>query len=81
MKKRLTPDEQTAVNMRDTLRTLKSRCASQERQIRRLLSDNPLAASEAEVIRLETRCEELTRLCELAEFEVLALRRQTARVA
>ena len=81
MRKRLTPDEQTWQNMRDSLRTLKSRCASLERQNKRLLSDNPLAASEAEVMRLGTRCEELTRLIELAELEVLQLRRQIARVA
>jgi hypothetical protein len=74
--RRLTPDEQQQLNMRDTLRTLKSRCASQERQIKRLLSDNPQIEAEREILRLEQRCEDLTRLCLLAEDECLQLRKQ-----
>lgn len=79
--KRLTPDEQQWANMKDSLRALKSRCASQERQIKRLLSDNPQLESEREILRLEQRCSDLLRCCELAEIEVLQLRRQIARVA
>ncbi len=81
MKKRLTTDEQQAVNMRDTLRTLKSRCASLERQNKRLLSDNPQLDAEKEILRLEQRCEDLTRLCELAEAECLQLKKQERNVA
>ena len=77
--KRLTPDEQQAVNMRDALRVARARVASLERQNKRLLTDEPLAASEAEVMRLEQRCEELTRLCELAEIECSQLKRQLQR--
>ncbi len=76
MKKRLTPDEQSLVNMRDTLRTLKSRVASLERQNARLLATDYQQTAEREIALLEERCTDLTRLCELAELEVLQLKRQ-----
>ncbi len=74
MRKRLTPDEQTWQNMRDSLRTYKARCASQERQIKRLTAANPLVEMEREISRLEERCEDLTQLLENAEMEVRQLR-------
>lgn len=79
MRKRLTPDEQTWVNMKNSLRTLKSRCVSQERQIKRLLAADYQLAWEAEIAMLEERCTTLLRCCEEAELEVLQLKRQLQR--
>ncbi len=82
MRKRLTtPDEQTWVNMRASLRDLKRRCKSQERTIARMLADNPLAAMEAEIQRLELRIIDVEARWEECESEVLQLRRERARVA
>ena len=68
-------------NLKASLRAFRAKVRSLERQNARLLADEPLAVSEAEVTRLETRCEELTQLLELAEAEVISLRRQNGRVA
>lgn len=81
MKKRLSPDEQTTVNMKDSLRVLKSRCASLERQNKRLLSDNPQLEAEREILRLEQMVQDLTRLCLIAEDECLQLKKQQRNVA
>ena len=57
--------------LRASLRTYKIWCASQQRIINRLLAESPQLEAEKEIARLEERCEDLTRLCELAELEVL----------
>ena len=67
---------ETIMQMRASLRLARQLTLSLERQVKRLLADNPLAASEAEVKRLEIRCEDLTRLLELAEDECLQLKKQ-----
>ncbi len=81
MKKRLTPEEQQRVNMRTELRTLRARVRILERQNARLISTDYQQVAEREILRLEQRCEDLTRLCLLAEDECLQLSRQIARVA
>jgi cob(I)alamin adenosyltransferase len=79
VKKRLTADEQQMVNMHDSLRTYKSRVASQERQIKRLLADNPQVEAEREIARLEQRCRELEHMWLACEQECLHLARQLQR--
>ena len=76
MRKRLTVDEQTWENMQVSLRTYKAKCASLERKCARLEAANPCKEHEQEIARLEERCTDLLRCCELAELEVLQLRRQ-----
>ena len=71
----LTQSEQLA-QLRVSLRLARQRTLSLERQVKRMLAGNPLAEMEREVSRLEVRCEDLTRLCELAEIECLQLKRQ-----
>ena len=75
MKKRLNPDEQTWVNMRASLLTYKARCASLERKVACLEADHPCIEHERTISELETRVTELLHCCELAELEVLQLRR------
>ena len=81
MKKRLTPDEQQVVNMRASLLTYKARCASLERKVVRLEAASPCQEHEREIARLEEHCTNLLRCNELAELEVLQLRRQVERSA
>ncbi len=63
-------------SLKASLRETRARVASLERQNKRLLSDEPLAAAEREVSRLEGLVQDLLRLCELAEHECRELRKQ-----
>ncbi len=66
-------------SLKASLRSYKLKCASQERQIKRLLSDTPQMEAEAEIRRLEERCENLTQLLEEAEQEIRMLKKQIMR--
>lgn len=76
----VTQAEQIA-RLRASLLTYKSRCASLERKCTRLEADHPCVEHEREIAKLEERCTDLLRVCELAELEVLQLRRQIRSVA
>ena len=78
MKKRtkiLTPEEQIAI-LHDSLRSLKSRCASLERKVKRLEAKDHAHEAEIEIARLERIAHDLADRWEEAEIEVLQLRQQ-----
>ena len=79
--KRLTPDEQTWVNMRTINRQLRSRCASLERKVKRLEAACPCSEHEIEIAMLERMAHDLADRWQEAEAEVLRLRRLVERRA
>lgn len=78
MKKRtkiLTSEEQIAV-LHDSLRSLKSWCASLERKVKRLEAKDHAHEAEIEIARLERIAYDLADRWEEAELEILHLRQQ-----
>ena len=70
--KEITPEEQLSL-VRASLRTCKSRCASQEREIAKLTAKSPCTEHEKEIARLEQRCRDIEERWEAAELEIRTL--------
>ena len=70
----LSQAEQLAT-LRAHLHTLRGRCASLERKVKRLEAACPCSEHEIEIARLERFCTDLAQRWEEAETDVLRLRR------
>ncbi len=75
-RKRLTPDEQQRLNMRNSLRTLRARVRSLERQNKRLLAEDYQVVAEREIHLLTERVRDLEDRWEEAETALYRLQQQ-----